>query len=75
MPLHIVVVEADDGSWLDEADGFDTVGEARDFAVRVATRHRRAASVYRCDFVATIEPTEPVSFDEWADAELNKAKK
>ena len=67
--MYIVVVEADDGSWLSDVDGFDTSGAAKDFAVRMANKYRRNATVWHCDSPFDVEPSKPESLEEWARGE------
>lgn len=58
--MYLVTFEDHEGMWLDDPSGFDTLGEARDWARRP---HRHATRViYRCDQI------EEFSLQEQRDA-------
>ena len=53
---YLVTMEDDHGMWLDSPEGYDTAQQAETFAGKLANRFKRAATVYRCEFVADVEP-------------------
>ena len=68
----LVVVEADDGSWLAEPNAYESKQVALDIAKRRATQFGRAASVYRCEHVCDIAPLEHESLSSWAESEAKR---
>ena len=72
--MYLVVVEADDGTWLSDPEGFDTLEKATAIATRRANRYGRPASIYSCTPVKEVEPPRPESIEEWAAQENLKAE-
>ena len=72
MTEWLVVVEADDGSWLDEPNAYSSRPAALDIAKRRATQFGRSASVYRLTHECDVPPLEQESFASWAEAETKR---
>jgi hypothetical protein len=54
--MYLVTIEADDGTWCDAPEGFDSEDQAKQYATtRIRGVHKSwIAAIYRCDLVTTL---------------------
>ena len=72
--LYIVTVEdAQDGTFFEDPEGFDSVWQAKEYAAKQAIPNGHVVAVYRCDMIESFENASTVSAaDSQEAAETSK---
>lgn len=63
--MYLVTMENDDGMWVDDPLGCVDLQEAYVHAGFLASRWKRSAVIYKCEFVTEVDPGQ---FAEKTDA-------
>lgn len=67
--MYLVTWEDEDGTWLDDPEGFDTEKEARNCATKYPARHGGMVAIYDCRLIDAIDSPAPSPADSGAARE------